>query len=129
VKSQKANEIILKHTFGSITVIVNKNSVNRETVYTFQLGVWKTATDGSVFFSQNIPTESTMPDTLSVLILAAADAVRDDRAKDAQEEHERALALAAKPGAHIQKKGERMPRSTGKTARKKARLAGRSTET
>jgi len=93
----------------------------KPTLYTYRFEARKRDEKGT-YLSPNIPEEGLGPETLSTLHLHAAVAIATERQKEDVLEETRVKLLSAKPGSHIKTKEKGAPRSTGKTAKKKAKL-------
>lgn len=119
-----------------ITVVVSKRVVNHKIEYATKFGVLRSE-NGQPYFSPYIPavtTESKMENlsyTFRDLVRAAASCIRADMEKDTKAEADRVMALSAKPGSTINvgntphARDKNGPRATGKTAKKRAKLAAR----
>jgi hypothetical protein len=130
---------IFTKTIDGLTIVTSKAFINYKAEYTVRFGVVKTDTNGS-YFSPNVPAEKVVMATLSELHVSAIDVITKDREKDAQAEAVRIKTLSGKPGQVASRppaasggvpsmpRDKNGPRSTGKTAKKKAKLQARADE-
>ncbi len=125
-------------TTDGLTIVASKAFINYKAEYTVRFGVVKKDKDGS-YFSPNIPAEQVNTEVMRNLYVTAGTVITKDLEKDVQAEADRVRALAAKPGTAINvrpavsagpmtPRDKGAPRATGKTAKKKAKLAARAEE-
>ena len=121
---------VFTKTEKAVVITVAKAFIKHKATYTFRFETQKTDEKGT-YLSPNFPLGEVDPSIFGTLLLDANAAVVLDMAKDNQAEADRVKALAAKPGSAIKAVGpaavrdKNGPRSTGKTAKKKAKLAAR----
>jgi hypothetical protein len=119
-------------TADGVTIIVSKGYQGRKAIYTLKFGVMKTPPDAPSYLSPHIAADTVLTYSFEALIHAAKGAIQADEEKDNKSEADRIKALSAKPGSNIKPGGgvltardKNGPRATGKTAKKKAKLAAR----
>lgn len=134
---------IFSKTVNGHSVTVSKSFVNTKAEYTVRFGAEK-KDNGGTYVSPNIPFSTLSLSALQELADAAGEHIVSDTVKDDQAEADRIKALSAKPGSMVNTKPANVkpagvagpvvprdkngPRSTGKTAKKKAKLQARADE-
>lgn len=116
------NEIFTKRVDGH-AVVVHKTYIQHKPVYSVRF-----SSDKNGQLSPFFPFESVKPQLLVDLHAMAAEAITADKAKDEKLEADRIAQLAGKRSqvsASPREKNKYGPRATGKTAKKKAKLAAR----
>jgi len=118
---------IFTKTIDGVTITVSKSFINHKAEYTCRFEVEKKDEKGT-YLSPNFIFKDLNPSAFGTLILEADGAILLDQTRDARAEEDRVKALSAKPGSTIKTsspsapKDKNGPRSTGKTAKKKAKL-------